>query len=755
MKKLISNYFLSVLTGCLLIVSEIQASSPTHFTDVILTDNNCAYVGKVIINGVDAIDGNDELGVYVLNNFNENILIGSCVIGDQFPGFYFVNVYGDDSSTSEKDGAAANDELIFKIWDKSSNIEYIIESSNMEYQSEPTLSQADIPPKYVQSNTFGFINFEAKNVLYVSFEKSTYSVFENAGMIAISVVASVYNDSDISVPYTVTGSSSGNGVDHNLDNGNINIESGQLSGTKSFQIFDDEIHESIETIIITLEKPINANLGTSYTQTISIIDNDIPVVDEYYTITINTVGNGNGSISQQTQTVLSGSSLTVVATPDDCSTFDGWSGDFSGTGNAVLTDIQSNKTITASFSSKTFTVTINKTGTGSGSLSKETQIVNCGDSLIISAAPDDCSIFDGWSGDFSGTGNATLTDIQANKTITALFSSKTFTVTINKTGTGSGSISQETQIVNCGDSLTISATPDGCSTFYGWSGDFAGTGNAVLTDIQANKTITASFSTKTFTVTINKSGTGSGSLSKETQIVNCGDSLNIAATPDEFSIFDGWSGDASGTANAILTNIQSDKTITASFSTSTKLFTVTINKTGTGSGLLSKETQTVNCGDSLTIAATPDDCSTFDGWSGDASGTGNAILTDIQSNKTITALFSIKTYTVTINKINNDNILLSSKIQTVNCGDSITVVVEDDNCSKYDESNLLDIDGNGTVLAATDGLLLLRYLFELRGESLINGVIDKNKCVRCNAASIESHLQSLVLKQGCNTKKLH
>ena len=34
-----------------------------------------------------------------------------------------------------------------------------------------------------------------------------------------------------------------------------------------------------------------------------------------------------------------------------------------------------------------------------------------------------------------------------------------------------------------------------------------------------------------------------------------------------------------------------------------------------------------------------------------------------------------------------------------------------------------DFDGNGTADALTDGLLLLRYTFNLRGESLTNGAI--------------------------------
>lgn len=54
-----------------------------------------------------------------------------------------------------------------------------------------------------------------------------------------------------------------------------------------------------------------------------------------------------------------------------------------------------------------------------------------------------------------------------------------------------------------------------------------------------------------------------------------------------------------------------------------------------------------------------------------------------------------------------------------------------------------DVDGDGRVDALTDGLLLLRYLFGLRGDSLVNGVVSRNG-TRTTAEEIESHLGSFM-----------
>ena len=54
----------------------------------------------------------------------------------------------------------------------------------------------------------------------------------------------------------------------------------------------------------------------------------------------------------------------------------------------------------------------------------------------------------------------------------------------------------------------------------------------------------------------------------------------------------------------------------------------------------------------------------------------------------------------------------------------------------------LDIDGNGTADALTDGLLVIRYLFGLRGASLIAGVLGP--LATRTMAEIEAYIQSLL-----------
>lgn len=56
---------------------------------------------------------------------------------------------------------------------------------------------------------------------------------------------------------------------------------------------------------------------------------------------------------------------------------------------------------------------------------------------------------------------------------------------------------------------------------------------------------------------------------------------------------------------------------------------------------------------------------------------------------------------------------------------------------------IFDVDGNGQVDAYTDGLMLIRYLFGLRGPSLIAGAVAIG-ATRTTAQDIETYIQSIM-----------
>ena len=62
---------------------------------------------------------------------------------------------------------------------------------------------------------------------------------------------------------------------------------------------------------------------------------------------------------------------------------------------------------------------------------------------------------------------------------------------------------------------------------------------------------------------------------------------------------------------------------------------------------------------------------------------------------------------------------------------------------RADDISILDVDANGEVDALTDGLLLLRSMFELTDDALVTGVVDSTNCKECDAEGIDSYITSI------------
>jgi hypothetical protein len=127
-----------------------------------------------------------------------------------------------------------------------------------------------------------------------------------------------------------------------------------------------------------------------------------------------------------------------------------------------------------------------------------------GSSVTLTATAPSGSIFDGWSGGgCSGTGTCT-TVMATSQTVVATFSLAS-TLTVNKSGSGNGTVTSNPAGINCGGEcsqsyeqgtvVTLTATPNGNSNFAGWSGPCSGTGTCTIA-LTANTTVGAQFTKK-------------------------------------------------------------------------------------------------------------------------------------------------------------------------------------------------------------------------------------------------------------------
>jgi hypothetical protein len=114
----------------------------------------------------------------------------------------------------------------------------------------------------------------------VQFTNATAGNSEAVTPATVQIELDAISGKDVTVNYSVSGTATGTGTDHNLASGTATINAGDLTTELSIAITNDVFDEYNETIIITLSSPTNASLGTTTTHTYTIVDEDAtPAID--------------------------------------------------------------------------------------------------------------------------------------------------------------------------------------------------------------------------------------------------------------------------------------------------------------------------------------------------------------------------------------------------------------------------------------------------------------------------------------------
>jgi hypothetical protein len=345
------------------------------------------------------------------------------------------------------------------------------------------------------------------------------------------------------------------------------------------------------------------------------------------------------------------------------------------------------------------TGTVSATGGASGNpvalTSQTTNTCTISGTTVTGIAAGTCTIAANQAGstDFSAATQASQTfSIQA---------APTSLVSVTKEGTGTGTVASAPAGIDCGStcsanftqggSVTLTATAAAGSAFAGWTGACTGTGTCVVNVGTSSASVTATFTAlTTFAVSISgaqevppngSTGFGSGTATinpvantiayafnvtgltgslagahfhgPAARGANAGVMIDIGANPfsgtvtyqeaDEAAILGGqWyvnyhtAAFPGGELRGQLDNLGG-------------LFTLTVAKSGTGSGTITSAPAGIDCGSDcseiyasgtpVTLTATPTSPATFGGWSGACTGTGICQVTMSQA-RNVTATFS-------------------------------------------------------------------------------------------------------------------
>ena len=345
-------------------------------------------------------------------------------------------------------------------------------------------------------------------------------------------------------------------------------------------------------------------------------------------------------------------------------TFDGWYDGSTKVGSDLalsVAGIISNRTFTA-IGNRTlnrYTLVITVTPTGAGTTVGQ-GTYNYGSSVQATATPATGYNFTKWvldTGDVSKANPLTGIDIDGNRTVQAVFTPKTYSISANAayrvnesgdftTGTTGGTVSGGGTYTH-GNSVLLKATPATGYSFVGWyeGANQVSTAETYTFTATSARTLVGRFQRNWYTITFS-AGTG-GTVSPTSARVQYGGSAESTATANTGYTFTQWS-DGTKTAKLTVTNVTANATYAASFGINAYVITY---QAGTGVASVTPTSETVNHGsDAAGSTATVATGYNFDGWYNGSTRVSTALKygpTSVAENMTLVAKGTIKTFAVT------------------------------------------------------------------------------------------------------------
>jgi len=131
-----------------------------------------------------------------------------------------------------------------------------------------------------------------------------------------------------------------------------------------------------------------------------------------------------------------------------------------------------------------------------GSVSQSAQEADEGETISITAEPNEHWVFNGWGGDHTGSDNPATVVMNRDKSVTAMFQKREYPLTINTVGEGQVHekvIQPKTTDHPHGTIVELTAVPDDGWEFLGWTGDIDINEDVIEITIESETNITATF----------------------------------------------------------------------------------------------------------------------------------------------------------------------------------------------------------------------------------------------------------------------
>ncbi len=308
---------------------------------------------------------------------------------------------------------------------------------------------------------------------------------------------------------------------------------------------------------------------------------------------------------------------------------------------------------------RTLTIAYGGTASGSTTPAAGVHLYPDGYNVIVTANTEEGSFFGGWEGDAYGSELNLELNMNANKSITALFYPEGHRLTVHSTGLGNTNpLSGSTYYLAEGVyGVVHTYATDPTWRFDHWEGDYGDMNPAYATLIvpmDQDRDVTAVFIEKPlYTLTMALEGNGATTPAPGVYQYREYDFLSVSAVPDagwRFSHWEGDYGDNLPTSPQLSLSMSQNRALTAHFVERPER-TLTINTVGNGTTDPAAGVHTYLDLEVVVLTATPDLGWRFDHWEGDIvtlHPENPSLSLTLDADKTVTAVFAEYDHVLTV-----------------------------------------------------------------------------------------------------------
>jgi hypothetical protein len=358
-----------------------------------------------------------------------------------------------------------------------------------------------------------------------------------------------------------------------------------------------------------------------------------------------------------------GDTITVTATPACCYAFVNWTDEndiLISTDNPYTFVVTDSLNLVAHFEDATVEITALLNPENGGEVEGDGSYF-CGESVTLTAIPNDCHTFSNWTDD---SGNILTSNfsydfvVTCSQTFTANYIAKTYPVLAMADPLSGGTINGINifaQQYACGDTASLFADPNPGYTFINWTEDDIQVHNQPLYEfpVTAQRVLYANFELNPYVLTLQSNPPAGATLPLGAGFYSYGAIVDVSVIPDPCYTFINWTQEGVEVSNQLAFNytVTESCTLFANFERKNYDVTLSVYPSGAGYTIPFPGTNNYDCGDTLTITAYPTSDYDFIEWQEDNMhiSSDNPYELEVTGTRDLVAIFALKTniYTIT------------------------------------------------------------------------------------------------------------